>query len=49
MEELKIPTKLTNMCNTCVQKTRSAVRTEGTGLKQGDSLSPMLFKLALQK
>ena len=39
-------------------KTRNAVRIEGTpssffgnntGLKQGDSLSPILFNLALQK
>jgi len=49
MEEFTMPTKLINtrMCKTCVQKTRSAVRIEGTlssffenktGLKQGDSL-----------
>jgi hypothetical protein len=46
------------MCKTCVQKTRSAVRIEGTlssffenktGLKQCDTLSPILFNLALQK
>jgi len=46
------------MCKTCVQKTRSAVRTEGTlssffenktGLKQGDPLSPILFNLALHE
>ena len=46
------------MCKTCVQKTRSAVRIKGTlsfffenktGLKQGDSLSPILFNLASQK
>jgi len=46
------------MCKTCVQKTRSAVRIEGTlssffenktGLKQGDPLSLILFNLALQK
>ena len=46
------------MCKACVQKTRSAVRIEGTltsffenktGLKQGDSPSPILFSLALQK
>jgi len=58
MEEFKIPKKLINMCKTCVQKTVSAVRIEGTlssffknktGLKQGDSLSPVLFNLALQK
>ena len=30
MEEFKIPKKLINMCRTCVQKTRSAVRIEGT-------------------
>jgi hypothetical protein len=46
------------MCKARVQKTRSAVRIEGTlssfflnkaGLKQGDSLSPILFNLAMQK
>jgi len=30
MKEFKIPTKLINMYKTCVQKTRSAVRIEGT-------------------
>ena len=58
MEDFKIPTKLINMCKACVQKTRSTVRIEGTlssffenktGLKQGDSLSPILFNLVLQK
>jgi len=46
------------MCKTCVQKTRSAVKIEGTsssffenktGLKQDDPLSPILFNLALQE
>jgi len=32
IKEFKIPTKLTNMCKTCVQKARSAVRIEGTAL-----------------
>jgi len=58
LKEFKIPTKLINMCKTCVQKTRSVVRIEATlssffenktGLKQGDPLSPILFNLALQK
>ena len=58
MKKFKIPTKLINMCKTYVQKTRSAVRIEGTlssffknktGLKQGDPLPPILFNLALQK
>ena len=59
MKEFKIPTKLINMCKTCVQETRSSVRIEGTsssffflnktGLKQGDPLSPILLNLALQK
>ena len=43
------------MCRACVQKTRSAVRLDGTlsffenktGLKQGDSLSRILFNLAI--
>jgi len=29
-EEFKIPKILINVCNTCVQKTRSTVRIEGT-------------------
>jgi len=58
MEEFKIPKKLINMCKTCVQKTRSTGRKEGTlssffenktALKQDDSLSPTLFNLATQK
>jgi hypothetical protein len=60
MEGFKIPTKLINMCKTRVQMARSAVRIEGTlsyffensrktGLKQGDTLSPILFNLALRK
>jgi len=58
MKEFKIPTKLINMCKTCVQETRSTVRIEGTwssffenktGLKQGDLLSPILFNLVLQR
>jgi len=58
MKEFKIPNKLINMCKTCVQKSRSTVRIEGTlssifenktGLKQGDLLSLILFNLALTK
>jgi len=30
MYEFQIPTKLISICKTCVQKTRSAVRIEGT-------------------
>jgi len=30
MKEFKIPNKLINVCKTCVQKTRSAIRIEGT-------------------
>jgi hypothetical protein len=58
IKKFKIPTKLTNACKTCVQKTRSALRIEGTlssffflnktGLKQGAPLSLILFNLALQ-
>jgi hypothetical protein len=58
MKEFKISNKLINMCKTCVQKTRCAVRIEGilpsffenkTGLKQCGPLSAILFNLALQK
>jgi hypothetical protein len=58
MDKFKIPTKLINMCKTCVQKTRSAVRIEGklsfffenkTGLKEGSTFSPILFNLVFQK
>ena len=58
MEEFKIPTKLIDMCKTCVQNTRSVFSTEWTlsyyfenktCLKQSDQLSPILFNLALQK
>jgi hypothetical protein len=57
-EEFKLPKQLINMCKTCAQKARSAIRIEGTlssffenktELKQGDSLSPMLLNLELQK
>ena len=56
-KNLKFIKKLINMCATCVHKTRSAVRIEGTlssffenktGLKKGDALSLILFNLALQ-
>ena len=55
IKEFKIPTELINICETCVQETRSAVRIAGTlspffenktGLKQGGPLSPVLFNLA---
>ena len=58
MEEFKIPKKLIKMFRACAQKTRSAVRIEGTlssffknntGLKQGDFLSTISFNLALQE
>jgi hypothetical protein len=58
MKEFKIHTELINMCKLRVQKTRSAVRIEGTlssffenktGLKHCDPLLPILFNLALQK
>jgi hypothetical protein len=46
------------MCKTCVQKSSSAIKIEGTmsyffknktGLKQGEPPLPILFNLALQK
>jgi hypothetical protein len=46
------------MCKTCVKKTRSAVRIEGTlssffesmaGLTKGNTVSPLLFNKPLQK
>ena len=40
MKEFKIRTKVINMCRTCVQKTRSAVRIAGTLL----SLLSLSFK-----
>jgi retron-type reverse transcriptase len=58
MEEFRIPTKLINMCKSCVQKTSSAIKIEGTmsfffknttGLKQGDPPTPILLNLVLQK
>jgi len=55
MKEFKIPAKSVSMCKTCVQKTRSVVRIEGTlssffflnktSFKQGDPLSALLFNL----
>jgi hypothetical protein len=57
MKEFKTHTKLISMCQTCVQKRRSAVRIEETlpsffenktRLKHGDPLSP-IFNLVLQK
>ena len=41
-----------NMCKTCVRKTRSAVRIEGTLSSFSENktgLKPVLFNLALQK
>jgi hypothetical protein len=57
MEEFKIPTKLINMYKTHVQKTKSAVRIEGTlssffenktGLKQGDFLSQHIIQKVIR-
>ena len=57
-EEFKISKKLINTCKTCVQKTKSAVRIEGTlsyffenktGLRRCDFLTPILFNLAFTK
>ena len=56
MEEFKIPKKLINTCTTCTrqemlleQNEQSSFFENKTGLKKGDSLSPILFNLALQK
>jgi len=58
MEEFKIPKKLINMCKTCVQKTSSAVKLEGTlssffknktGLKQADSFHQYYSNLHYKK
>jgi hypothetical protein len=51
MEEVKVLKELINLCKTCVQKTRNAVRIEGTqssffenktGLKQSDSITNVI-------
>jgi len=58
MGEFKIPKKLINMCKTCVQKIRCAVRIDGTlssffenktGLKQVDSVITNIIQLSLAK
>ena len=58
MKEFKFPNKLINMCKTCVKKTRSVVRIDRTlsplfknktVLNKGDTLSPILLNVVLQK
>ncbi|KAE9525797.1 hypothetical protein AGLY_014023 [Aphis glycines] len=58
MEEFGIPKKLVVLTKMCMEDTQYRVRVEqtmsepfevSTGLKQGDSLSPTLFNLALEK
>ena len=58
MEEFKMAKKLISICKTCVQKQEVLLEQKeychpffqnNTGLKQGDALSTVLFKLALQK
>lgn len=58
MEEFGIPKKLVALTKMCMEDTQYRVRVEqtmsepfevSTGLKQGDSLSPTLFNLAVNK
>jgi sorting nexin-29 len=58
MYEFGFPKKLIALTRMCMENTKYRVRTQnitsgtftvGTGLKQGDALSPVLFNLALEK
>jgi len=58
MEEFGIPQKLVTLTKICMENTQYKIRVESTvsedfevriGLKQGDSLSPTLFNIALEK
>lgn len=58
LEEFGIPHKIISMAKVCVDGSRARVKAEGglseafeviTGVKQGDSLSPCLFNLVLEK
>jgi len=58
MDEVGIPKKLIGLTKMCMENTQYQVKVDNilseafqvrTGLKQGDTLSPMLFNLALEE
>jgi hypothetical protein len=58
MYEFRIPQKLVTLTKMCMENTQYKISVESmvseafevrTGLKQGDSLSPTLFYIALEK
>lgn len=58
MKEFGIPQKLMTLTKMCMENTQYKIRVEctvsetfevRTGLKQGDSLSPTLFNIAIEK